>query len=626
MDQVYGGFQLAFEYQRSFNGANLARGMFGSNVLNFAGSAVAAPAANALLADNFGLSRNFQGSIVLKPVIQSFNLHFDWFVGLDEWVKGLYLQFDMNFEAQKRELQSDCSCNTTTTFGNVAFPAGYMNATTSTVAPIADIQTALGLQGVFGDKKTGTTFGRFDFCDRTESGLAGLSMNLGYDFIRCDSYFLGAFFRVVAPTGSKVKPCYVFDAIVGNGKGWEVGAGISSRWELWNNNDCQKLTAMLDGYVVSVLKHNSLRTFDLASTNTALAANYLCNTSCNNSCNNSCNTSCAANSCAVNSCAATSCNTSCNTGCSVDSCGTSCNISACSTGCNSSTDCNSGCNNCNAANCLTRYSLLKQFNVVGGVYTYAGNLITAADFTTRSVDVRTAVKGDATVRLVYTHGGFDFGFGYNVFGMSREKISAVGSASSCLFTATATAFGVKGCECVAYNQYAVDNATSCTPIVGTVGVRPAFTSFPLISTASNSSAYNNGCGNGCGDVDNPVTVTTFPTVTTFNVACTSNSNNAAIVGGACTTGPSGLSLPANGFIGATNSTTPVVLSGTANDLDLCSGTAPRQFTNKGFVSLDYTWVDNDWAPYLGFIAEVEGGTRNLDVAQWGVVIRGGVSY
>ncbi len=604
MDQVYGGFQLAFEYQRSFSASNLARGLFGSNVLNFAGSQVAAPVANALLADNFGLSQDFVGSIALKPIIQDFNLHFDWFVGFDEWAPGLYMQLDMNFDYQKRQLQYDCGCTTSNT-STVNFPAGYMSQSTSGVSPITDLPTALGLQSTFGDKKTAGSYGRFDFCDRNESGLAGLSVNLGYDFLRCDDYFLGAFFRVVAPTGSSVKPCYVFDALVGNGKGWELGAGISSRWEMWNNNDCQKLTAMLDGYVTSVLKHKSIRTFDLASTNTAIAVNYLdcansCNTSCNN--NNSCNT-----------------NTSCNTGCSTNN---SCNVTngtfPCSSmACSTNSDCGNACNGCNAQNCLTRYNLLKQYNLNNGVYTYAANLISAADFTTRNVEVRTPVKGDATLRLVYTHGGFDFGFGYNVFGSVREKISSVGTFSSCLPTTTATRFAVKGCQGVAYNSY----VTNGTDVTG------GPTSEVLINSASNSTAYVSGsCGNACGNVDNAIIVSNL--TDEFNVAYNSNHNNADILtnGTVSVASLEAGSTYAPAYTSGINGVDPVVLEGSVNELDLCSGTAPRQFTNKGFVTLDYTWVDNDWAPYLGFIAEVEGGQYNTDLAKWGLVIRGGVSY
>jgi len=263
---------------------------------------------------------------------------------------------------------------------------------------------------------------------------------------------------------------------------------------------------------------------------------------------------------------------------------------------------------------------LKQYNVSGGVYTYASNLITAADFTTRNVEVRTPVKGDATLRLVYTHGGFDLGFGYNVFGMVREKISSVGGASSCLFTTTGTAFAVKGCQGVAYNSYTI--TTSATG--GVISAGPVITSVPLINSASLSTAYVSGsCGNACGPVDNAVTVL----ATTLGGLPVAYNSTAAITVGetvAAVLAAPGYVAPIASLVGATQD--PVVLVGNVNELDLCSGTAPRQFTNKGFISLDYTWVDNDWAPYLGFIAEVEGGSRNTDVAQWGLVIRGGVSY
>jgi len=62
-----------------------------------------------------------------------------------------------------------------------AIPCRLHGATTSPVYPILDLQTALGLQGTFGDKNSATQYGRFDFGKRTKSGLAGLSINLGYD-------------------------------------------------------------------------------------------------------------------------------------------------------------------------------------------------------------------------------------------------------------------------------------------------------------------------------------------------------------------------------------------------------------------------------------------------------------
>lgn len=602
IDRTNGGFMFAFEYQNSFDSIKLARGLFGSNVLRFAGSQVVDPAPISLLADNFGLSPFFQGYMVLKPIIRDYNIHFDGYLSFDHCVQGLNIQLDANFEYQTRQLQTDCSCTINNT-STVLFPAGYMSVSTAPVTPVENIKTALALQTTFGDKRAPTTFGRFDFCDRAQAGIAAISLNLGYDFIRCDHYFLGAFFRVVAPTGTPVKPCFVFDPIVGNGKGWELGAGISSRWEMWNGSDCQKLTAMLDGYVVSILNHRSLRTFDFASTNTALRVNYNCNT-CSNSCNPVSSTQV------------------CSTGCSANTCSNNGDTSSRLGGYASSTSCDGCCTNCNAANCLTRYELLKQFNVIDGVYTYAGNLITASDFTTRSVEVHTPVKGDATLRVVYTNGGLDFGFGYNIFGMSREKITSVGAPSLC--TTSGGVYAVKGCQCVAYDQYPVTVSSDSITISG----EP--TPIALLNSASNASAYYNGCGNGCGSVDNPVALPTFQIISGteyFNAACTSNGgvlypDETDVT--SIESSPTYRSATASGD--AATGSGIVALVGDPNELDICSGTAPRQFSNKAFISLDYTWEDHRWSPFVGFIAEVEGGTRNTDVAQWAVLIRGGAIF
>ena len=134
---------LAFEYQRSFSSQKLAQCMFNTNSLVFQGSQVANRSSNALLADYFGLSQQFSGSISLNPVIQNFNLHFVGFVGFDEWVHGLWLKFDMTFSHQKRSLVNSCNacCNTVITTSNPNFPAGYMTA--APVVPLQSIQTAL---------------------------------------------------------------------------------------------------------------------------------------------------------------------------------------------------------------------------------------------------------------------------------------------------------------------------------------------------------------------------------------------------------------------------------------------------------------------------------------------------
>ena len=531
MDQIYGGGMLAFEYARSFDSSKLANCMFGGSNLLFQGSQVVDRSSRALIADYFGLSQQFNGSICLNPVIQNFNLHFIGFVGFDEWVRGLWFKFDMTFSHQKRSLTSDCNscCNTIVTTSNPNFPAGYMGAGPGAVTPIQSITDALTGTNTFGDMNTPWNAGRWVFCGQTESGIAGLSLNLGYDFYNCDNNYFGVFFRTTAPTGSKSSADYVFNAVVGNGKFWEVGAGVCGRWECWTNSDYQKLAFLLDGYVTSLINAHHTRTFDFNYSSTTVPS---------------------------------------------------------------------------ANNCLSRYVLLKQlsFDPTTG-YSYAGNLINAVNFTTRRVASHISVKGDATLRMIYTHGGVDLGFGYNIYGQSREKITSIGAPCGL----AGTLYGIKGCQGMALNEYAESTGTiDSTPPTG-------FTSLPLNATASAATAYN--CG---GNVpDNPALVAVAGQ---FVIPWNSNSNNSTIVAGASV---GTLSL-ASDYLVSYSSNPPIILGD--SDLNLCSGAAPSQLTNKGFMSLDYTWLDNDWSPFIGTGVEVEGGTGDCSVSQWGIWLRGGISY
>lgn len=581
-EHVYGGTMFALEYQRSFNSGKLARGMFGSGTVYFAGSQVPNPVANSFLADNFGLAQNFQGALVLNPVIQDVNLHFDWFV---ETKRGFYLQFDINFTSENRDLHAQYVCNSVVTT-TALFPAGYMS--TPAVAPLTDLKTALTLNQTFGDKKRGTTYGHFDFCSKTKSGIAAISLNIGYDPLRCDNYIFGGFFRFVAPTGTAVDPRYVFDPVIGNGKGWEVGIGIDGRWHLWDKDYDQQLTLMLDGYVTTVLPHYSLRTFDLRSTNNLL--NFNCSQSCSST-----------RPCPINVDPAYLQNCASLGASSIQAP----NLSS-----------TSNCDTTAALNFFTRYVLLKQFTLSNGVYSYANNLITAADFTTRNVRVSIPAKGDATLRVVYTNKGFDAALGYNIFGMMRERISRVSGPDDCLFTNPNSFYAVKGCQGVAYNSYTYGTVTpgAIDPLSAT---NP--TSVPLLNSANFSTAYTIG---GCGPVDNAFDVSNTPTL--YNAAWDSNDNNTTIVGGTTVS-----SLEPNQIIpqsSGLNGTQLLLLPTDASALDLCSGTAPQQIVQKGFFSLDYTWLEHCLAPYVGFMVEVEGGNADVAVNQWGFVFRGGFEY
>ena len=105
----------------------------------------------------------------------------------------------------------------------------------------------------------------------------------------------------------------------------------------------------------------------------------------------------------------------------------------------------------------------------------------------------------------------------------------------------------------------------------------------------------------------------------FTVTWDSNNNNQAIVAGATTTA---LSADATYKQGVTSMP---ALEVTVNDLNLTSGKAPSQVSNKGFVTLSYT-LENCYQPYVQAIVEVEGNGRCCDLKQFGVGLMIGMSF
>ena len=518
----YGGLQGALEYQQTFNSCALAQCLLGKSTLTFKGSQVADRTSQDIVADYFGLPTTFDGSLTLAPYIWQINLHGVAYCGFDRWAPGLYAKLDVTFSHQWRTLGAQ-QCMISTQTG--IFPAGYMGAQEALAAP--DLCTALDGNFLFGDMQTPWEFGKFCFGNRSRTGVAGVSLNIGYDFLLHPSYYFGGFFRVTAPTGTRVHQQYFFDALVGNGHHWEVGAGMSGGWELLNYNKCHELRMLLDGYVTTLLSNHQLRSFDLISNGTG------------------------------------------------------------------------------SSSCLSRYTLLKQLTGSTGAYEYEGSLIPAINFTTRKVTSEVAIKGDATLRLIYTHNDrFAFTCGYNIYGNTQEKISCVQDACN-----LSGIFARKGCQGTDYLSYTLSNTT-----VGPITITSGPVTIGLNSSVSGATAYN--CNTG---IDNPVAVPGGPAQTAhLLVTWNSNNNNESLVVG------QNIATAAGTLVTPFTSQDPVIV--TDRDLNLCSARAPRQLTHKGFVMFDCLWDRNWLHPYLGVGAEVEGNSGSCEVNQWGIFIKGGLSY
>lgn len=275
------------------------------------------------------------------------------------------------------------------------------------------------------------------------------------------------------------------------------------------------------------------------------------------------------------------------------------------------------------AGTLSRYMLLKELtpNDNSTEYDYAGHLINAINFTTRNVAIKIPVKGDATLRFIYTHNCFDFGFGYNIYGQSHEKIGCLDNFA-CNSDVAGKFYGVKGTTGVYYFDY-LDTGTPDL-------VRA--TPFAVATNATASSSAIAGPLAG-GQQDQAIDSKTLASADNVSVAGDIKSVDwtSAVEGLASNVAVSdadslqGMINEGNASSYPTGYYSDPAVALTSADLDKDSGKTPAQLTHKGFVTMNYTWKHCTWEPYFGIGAEVEGGHR-VDFKQWGVWIKGGVSF
>jgi hypothetical protein len=515
MCEFSGTVDFAFQYQRSFDADRITRCLFGTDTLTFQGSTLTGTsrAAGALLADNFGLARDFNGTLTIKPRIDYFTFNFGGWFGLDEWLAGLYLH--LNFPVVHTRWKLDlCETGTSTT----AYPPCYFG--TTAVTPTPTIIDALSGTFTGGELQSQWCFGQWRSCQQTKTGVANFIIDLGWDFWSCEDYHVGLFFRTMAPTDNRTKSEFFFEPLVGDAKHWKVGGGLTAHWELWNCDDNQSITAYLDGYAVHAFRSHQTRSFEFI--------------------NQSC--------------------------------------------------------------CLSRYMLLKQYDSFGN---FTGNLVPGINFTTRNVDVKFDVEGEAALQFIYRHGCWSGAVGYDIWGRSREKICLNTEqneecANQCITFDPTKQYGFKGCEGV------------CTFSYLTVGIPPAeaiattsFTTVPLPTTESLATICS------CTGPDNPL-----PHI--VGNALVSYANTTPITVGTLV---STLSL-------AATTTAPVLFTVNTPNLNIRSAESPSQISHTVFGHIDYTWSDCDWTPYVQVGGEGSFGQKDkcCTLNKWAVWIKGGVSF
>ena len=270
MESFYGTFNMTPQYDQTFRADELTQALFGASLIDKKTLTITGTAATAnnptkdWMAENFYLPRDFKSTITFSPRVQNFLVDFNLFVGLDEWVKGLYFRIYGPVVNNRVTLSP---CEGIVEEGTVGYAPGFFSATEvpsntllksalsffngNTTVTVPNIIATPLTKAKIADDKNSTT------------GFAELRGEFGWNYLNEDYHF-GFNVQAAAPTGKRPHGEYAFETQIGNGKHWELGVGLSAHWTMWRSEDDERhLDFVFEGDVTHLFNATQTRTFDL---------------------------------------------------------------------------------------------------------------------------------------------------------------------------------------------------------------------------------------------------------------------------------------------------------------------------------------------------------------------------
>jgi len=245
----------------------------------------------AWFADYFYLPRDFDATVSFSPRITNFLVDFDGYCHLNSCLRGLYArvyapvvhaQWDLNMcETISRNAEQN-------TERTDEYPRGYFATCPIAKRDLVQTFTAYASGSVPADDyQVGQVVDPFASPATTEdpthhitfqplnairmtpfvnrkTGFADLRFELGWNIFCTNDYHLGINIQGAAPSGKRPDPLLLFDPIIGNGRHWEIGGGITAHYLfLQNSAETCQFIFHLDCNLTHILPAHEIRTFDL---------------------------------------------------------------------------------------------------------------------------------------------------------------------------------------------------------------------------------------------------------------------------------------------------------------------------------------------------------------------------
>jgi len=245
-------------------------------IIHISGSQATNKATWDWLADYFGLPTDYKSCVTFEPNIDNFLIDFNFYLGLDKWVEGLYFRIHAPIVHTRWTLNM---CEIIENKGTNTHWPSYFNSTLSI--------TETGTLGIARNNLACSFTSFISGCDyikdntisfsplchakmncrrQNKTALSDVQIALGWNFFCNEDYHVGINIRGSAPAGNRPTGEYLFEPIVGNGNHWEAGAGFSAHVVLHQSIDEKKRWGFYaDANITHLFKTKQCRTFDLCS-------------------------------------------------------------------------------------------------------------------------------------------------------------------------------------------------------------------------------------------------------------------------------------------------------------------------------------------------------------------------
>lgn len=261
-DTFYFDFKVQSEWRQSYDSKKLGEYIFfnGTNSMVFGPQQTATTALSTnVFGLNFLLTPQFQSTVTANPKVQSSITDFSLYVGLDEWVSGLFVSahLPLVYTRWNTHLSEVAGVANSATFA-----AGVLNAAAVTTVPYANAIAAWRGDKVAGDVANTWSYGKIQG-SQNETKVGDIALNIGYNFVNRENMYFGVALRGLFGAGGHSKAVYVFEPMVGSGGRMGIGGMVDAQVRIWERDEDHQLVATFAGYAEHLFHNKQVRSYDI---------------------------------------------------------------------------------------------------------------------------------------------------------------------------------------------------------------------------------------------------------------------------------------------------------------------------------------------------------------------------